>query len=149
MDVARLGSFDRRSVLGRVKAKPLRGACIGMHAALTRPALAAGAVGPSLRGRHFTEEIMTLRIYPIVLVLVRRLSPYLPALRARSASLGDQLERALTSIPLNLAEGSYSRGKNRYARYQSAAASAREALACLETAEALGWVGPLEPELGA
>jgi len=27
--------------------------------------------------------------------------------------------------------------------------SAREALACLETAEALGWVGPLEPELGA
>ena len=28
-------------------------------------------------------------------------------------------------------------------------ASAREALACLETAEALGWLGPLEPELGA
>jgi four helix bundle protein len=92
---------------------------------------------------------MPLRIYPIMLLLVRRLSPYLPALRARSASLGDQLERALESIPLNLAEGSYSRGKNRYARYQSAAASAREALACLETAEALGWVGPLEPELGA
>jgi four helix bundle protein len=92
---------------------------------------------------------MTLRIYPIVLVLVRRLSPYLPALRARSSSLGDQLERALTSIPLNLAEGSYSRGKNRYARYHSAAASTREALACLETAEALGWVAPIEPELGA
>jgi len=34
---------------------------------------------------------MTLRIYPIVLQLVRRLSPYLPLLRARSASLGDQL----------------------------------------------------------
>jgi four helix bundle protein len=92
---------------------------------------------------------MTLRIYPIVLLLVRKLAPYLAVLRARSASLGDQLERALESIPLNLAEGSYSRGKNRYARYQSAAASAREALACLETAEALGWVGPIEPELGA
>ena len=52
------------------------------------------------RGRHFEEEIMTLRIYPIVLQLVRRLSPYLPALRARSTSLGDQLERALISIPL-------------------------------------------------
>jgi hypothetical protein len=63
---------------------------------------------------------MTLKIYPIVLQLVRRLSPYLPALRARSATLG--------------------RGKNRQVRYQSAAASAREALACLETAEALGWV---------
>jgi four helix bundle protein len=92
---------------------------------------------------------MMLRIYPVVLELVRRLAPYLPLLRARSASLGDQLERALISIPLNVAEGTYSRGRNRQARYQSAAASAREALACLETAEALGWAAPLEPELGA
>lgn len=90
---------------------------------------------------------MTLRIYTVVLELVRRLAPYLPTLRARSASLGDQLERALISIPLNVAEGAYSRGKNRQARYHSAAASAREALACFETAQALGWVGPLEPEL--
>lgn len=90
-----------------------------------------------------------LRIYPVVLELVRRLSPYLPLIRARSASLGDQLERALVSVPLNVAEGAYSRGRNRQARFQSAAASAREALACLETAEALGWLGPLEPELGA
>jgi four helix bundle protein len=88
---------------------------------------------------------MTLEIYPVVLELVRRLAPYLPALRARSSSLGDPL----VSIPLNLAEGAYSRGKNRHARYQSAAASAREALACLETAEALGWLQPLTPELGA
>ena len=54
---------------------------------------------------------MTLEIYPVALQLVRRLSPYLPALRARSASLGDQLERALISVPLNIAEGAYSRGK--------------------------------------
>ena len=92
---------------------------------------------------------MTLRIYPVVLQLVRRLSPYLPVLRARSATLGDHLERALISIPLNLAEGAYSRGKNRQTRYQSAAASAREALACWETAEALGWVEPLDPEITA
>jgi four helix bundle protein len=93
--------------------------------------------------------ILNLRIYPVVLLLVRRLSPYLPVLRARSGALGDQFERALVSIPLNVAEGAYSRGGNRFVRYQSAAASAREALACLETAEALGWVRPLEPELGA
>jgi len=92
---------------------------------------------------------MTLEIYPVVLQLVRRLAPYLPALRTRSGPLGDQLERALISIPLNLAEGAYSRGKNRQARCQSACASAREALACLETAEALGWVRALEPEIGA
>ena len=90
---------------------------------------------------------MTLRIYAVVLELVRGMAPLLPVLRARSASLGDQFERALTSIPLNTAEGAYSRGKNRQARYQSAAASAREALACWETAQALGWVGPLDPEL--
>ena len=92
---------------------------------------------------------MNLRIYPVVLELVRRLAPYLPLLRARSSSLGEQMERALISVPLNVAEGAYSRGKNRQARYQSAAASAREVLACLETAEALGWVKPLEPELAA
>ena len=90
---------------------------------------------------------MTLKIYSVVLELVRRLAPVLPLLRARSSALGDQFERALISVPLNLSEGAYSRGKNRQARYQSAAASAREALACWETAEALGWVGPLDPEL--
>jgi hypothetical protein len=47
---------------------------------------------------------MTLEIYPVVLDLVRKLAPYIPALRARSWSLGDQLQRALVSIPLNLAE---------------------------------------------
>ncbi len=92
---------------------------------------------------------MTLKIYSVVLELVRRLAPFLPALRARSATLGDQLERALISIPLNTAEGAYSRGKNRQARYHTAAGSAREALACLETAQALGWTGPLDPEVAA
>ena len=92
---------------------------------------------------------MTLKIYPVVLELVRRLAPLLPVLRARSLSLGDQFERALISVPLNVAEGAYSRGRNRQARYQSAAASAREALACWETAQALGWVGALDPEIAS
>jgi four helix bundle protein len=92
---------------------------------------------------------MTLRLYPVVLELVRALAPYLPVLRARSSTLGDQLERSLISIPLNVAEGAYSRGRNRQARCQSAAASAREALACFETAHALGWVEPLPEDLAA
>ena len=79
-----------------------------------------------------------LQIYPVVLDLIRRLSPGLAHVKARSAGLGDQFERALVSIPLNIAEGAYSRGRNRHARYQSACGSAREALACWETAEALG-----------
>jgi four helix bundle protein len=90
---------------------------------------------------------MSLRIYPVVLELVRRAGLLLPVLRSRSAALGDQFERALISVPLNLSEGAYSRGRNRQVRYQSACASAREALSCCETAQALGWLEPLEPEL--
>jgi four helix bundle protein len=92
---------------------------------------------------------MPLKIYPVVLELARRLAPIIAVLRSRSSVLADQLERALISVPLNVAEGAYSRGRNRQVRFQSAAGSAREALACLETAEAMGFVGPLDPELGA
>ena len=119
-----------------------------LPAAWTPPAREEG--GRCSRERTSTREFpTTLKIYPVVLELVRQLAPRVRQLRARSSSLGDQLERALISIPLNVSEGAYSRGKNRQARYQSAAASAREALACLETAEALGFAGPIEPELGA
>ena len=90
---------------------------------------------------------MTLRIYAVVLEFVRRLAPGVAVVRARSSALGDQFERALTSVPLNLAEGAYSRGRNRQVRYHTALASAREALACWETAQALGWVGPLTPDV--
>jgi four helix bundle protein len=92
---------------------------------------------------------MSLEIYPIILELVRRLAPSIRVLRGRSSALADQMERALISVPLNVAEGAYSRGRNRQARFQSAAASARETLACLETAEAMGFMGPLDPELAA
>ena len=90
---------------------------------------------------------MNLKLYPVVLELVKQCAPKLLVLRKRSLALGDQFERALISVPLNTSEGAYSRGKNRQARYQSACASAREALACWETAQALGWVGPLEPQV--
>jgi four helix bundle protein len=92
---------------------------------------------------------MPLKIYPVVLELVRRLAPVIRKLRARSSALADQMERALISVPLNVAEGAYSRGRNRQARYQSALASARETLACLETAAAMGFIESLEPELTA
>src|SRR5262245_58033814 len=70
------------------------------RAALTRPARPARRWGPRAEGVTHEESIMTLKIYTVVLELVRKLSPYLPALRARSSSLGDQLERALVSVPL-------------------------------------------------
>ena len=77
---------------------------------------------------------MDLKIYDVVLELVRSVAPLLAVLRAHSAELGNQCERALISIPLNTAEGSYSRGRNKCARYHNALGSVREVLACLETA---------------
>lgn len=88
-----------------------------------------------------------LQIYPVVLELVRRVGKLVPGMRVRSTELADQCERALISIPLNVAEGAYSWGKNQQARFHTAAGSAREALACLETAEALGWMAGPDAEL--
>ena len=48
---------------------------------------------------------------------------------------------------MNCAEGSYSRGKNRIARYHTALGSLREVLACFEVACALGYVPNIQPEL--
>ncbi len=70
-----------------------------------RSALArCGADGPPCRRLHSHKAHHDARVYAVVLELLRKLSPYLPALRARSSSLGDPLERVLVSIPLKLAE---------------------------------------------
>jgi len=90
---------------------------------------------------------MDLKVYDVVLELVRSVAPLLAVLRAHSAELGNQCERALISIPLNTAEGSYSRGRNKHARYHNALASTREVLACLETAQAFGWLGSLDSRM--
>jgi four helix bundle protein len=90
-----------------------------------------------------------LRIYPVILELLRQLAPLLQVLKARSPPLADQLERSLVSVPLNVAEGSFSRGRNRQVRFQSAAASARESLACIEAAQAMGYLHSLDPETEA
>ena len=44
------------------------------------------------------------------------------------------------SMPLNINEGMYSGGRNRGARLTNAMASAKESVACLEVAEAVGYV---------
>ena len=79
---------------------------------------------------------MTLEIYPVVLELVRKLAPLLPTLRARSSALADQFERALISVPLNVAEGAGRVTPRERARhYAIARGSAVECLACLDLLE--------------
>ena len=87
-----------------------------------------------------------LRIYPVVLEVLRRLQPALRRIEIRDPDLGRQLRRASASIALNLGEGMYSRGRNRQARYHTALGSAREALSCLEVA-AVSSYGEEDPQL--
>ena len=85
-----------------------------------------------------------LRIYDVVLQLIREVRPLLETMARKDPDLTRQCQRALTSISLNIAEGSYSQGRNRIARYHNAMGSAREALACFEAAEALGYVASVD-----
>ena len=86
-----------------------------------------------------------LRIYDVMLQLVRDVQPMIGLLERRDGDLARQCRRALASGPLNVAEGSYSRGGNRTARYHTAAGSMREALSCFEVGAALGYL----PEVDA
>jgi four helix bundle protein len=72
------------------------------------------------------------------------LRPVASKIARADADLARQLRRAQASIALNVAEGMYSRGKNRQVRYHTALGSARETLACLEVAVALGHIVALE-----
>ena len=87
-----------------------------------------------------------LRIYEVLLDLVADLRPLLADLERRDSDLARQCRRALSSAPLNVAEGSYSRGGNRTARYQHATGSLREVQSCFELAAALGYIPPLDPQ---
>jgi len=59
---------------------------------------------------------------------------------AHSAVLADQLERAGTSVVLNVSEGAYSKGGNRRSRYQTAMGSASEVRTIFELSERFGWI---------
>ena len=80
-----------------------------------------------------------LRIYSVILRLVSDLRPVLDGIAQHDADLARQMRRALTSVPLNVAEGTSSRGRNRAARYHTAAGSMREVGACIDVAVALGY----------
>ncbi len=88
-----------------------------------------------------------LRIYSVVLELVRALRPVLERIEQHDADLARQMRGALTSVPLNVAEGASSRGRNRAARYHTGAGSMREVIAAIEVAEALGYVTAPDPAL--
>jgi four helix bundle protein len=82
----------------------------------------------------------TFVAYEGALELVRALRPIVEALRSDSRDLADQIERAGTSIVLNLAEGNRRAGKDRRRFFVYAQGSGAEVKAALEVADAWGWV---------
>ena len=88
-----------------------------------------------------------LRIYSVALECAVALRPVLTAVESKDSDLGRQMRRAIQSVPLNIAEGSSSRGRNRAARYHTAAGSMKEVIACVDVAVALGYLGEVDAEL--
>jgi len=88
-----------------------------------------------------------LRIYSVVLDVVRGVKPVIEEIERKDPDLARQMRRAACSVALNLSEGMYSRGKNRGARYHTAMGSMRETLACIEVSQALGYLRSVEPGL--
>ncbi|TKD03836.1 four helix bundle protein [Polyangium fumosum] len=90
---------------------------------------------------------MALRIYDVAIEMLRTLRPVIERVGTKDPNLGDQLRRAATSIALNLNEGAYSQGRNERARWYTAMGSAAEVRACLEVAEALGYIEKADENL--
>ena len=88
-----------------------------------------------------------LNIYREALEVCRSLAPVIKELERRDRDLARQLRRALTSVPLNLAEGSGSSGANRRQRYATALGSANEVQACLEVAVAMELLPAVDEEV--
>jgi four helix bundle protein len=81
-----------------------------------------------------------LRIYEDMLGALKMMRGMVAAIEKRDPDLGRQLRRASSSVVLNMAEGSGSFGRVRTVRYRTALGSARETVACLQVAEACGYV---------
>jgi four helix bundle protein len=83
---------------------------------------------------------MRLRIYSVALEIVALVARLAREVKRHDPDLARQMKRASTSIPLNLAEGEYSRGGNQLARFQDAMASANETTACVESSIAAEYI---------
>ena len=88
-----------------------------------------------------------LRIYAVILEVLRGLRPVVAEIEVHDRDLGRQLRRAATSVALNTGEGSGSSGGTRRERYRNALGSARETGACLDAAMALGYVEAVDASL--
>ena len=83
---------------------------------------------------------MALRIYTDSLHIIREMREVVANIARRDPDLARQMRRALASIPLNIAEGEGQKNGNATLRFRTAMGSANEVRACLEVADAMGYV---------
>jgi four helix bundle protein len=76
----------------------------------------------------------------VSLQLIETLAPIVPQIAREDRDLADQLRRAASSVTLNLAEGSRSKGGNKQKHFAIAHGSANEVRAALQVARAWGWL---------
>ena len=86
-----------------------------------------------------------LRIYQVSIEMLKLVGPVAKRVEVVDRNHGRQLRSSALSVSLNIAEGSGNRKGNRRLRYETALGSAFETLANLEAAEAIGYIGPLDP----
>ena len=77
--------------------------------------------------------------YHVALDLVRALRPVVAQLRRHSRDAADQVERAASSVVLNLAEGYRRNGRDPRRFWDMAHGSAGEIQGALDLADAWGW----------
>ncbi|MDC3962037.1 four helix bundle protein [Polyangium jinanense] len=90
---------------------------------------------------------MALRVYGVAIEMLKMLRPVMERIGTKDPNLGYQIRRAATSVALNLSEGAYSQGRNERARWHTAMGSAAEVRACLEVADALGYIENVDEAL--
>ncbi len=102
-----------------------------------------------MRSHEQKERCEMLRIYPITVETMRELRPFIERIERKDGDLCRQMRKAASSVVLNMSEGMGSRGKLRQVRYHTALGSARETLACLEVAEAFGYIPDVDADIRA
>jgi four helix bundle protein len=110
---------------------------VGRHACFAKEGMHA-ATPPSSR----------FQVLEVALQAVETLRPVVARIRQCDRDLGEQIRRALSSVALNIGEGSGNEGGTRLARFSTAAGSNAEVRAALRVAVAWGYVSGTEVEAG-
>src|SRR5262245_21999702 len=82
--------------------------------------------------------------YGVSIDLILSLRDIVPAIKRHDRDLADQIQRAASSVALNLNEGQRRTAGNQRHHYEIAHGSANEVRAALDHAEAWGWIADTE-----